>query len=236
MLLNRIHIPQRVLAMPLMPFSQMKYGFCVCLSSSWSHKSTRDFRCFTDSSTKISASGIENTASISLSNTSPLSGIEDEVAGYVFGKRKATEVAHLVWRHIVQKGDTVIDATCGNGYDTLTLLKMITDGSGRGCVYGFDIQQEALQNTSSLLHEVFPEKEKGCVKLFSICHSRIEEIIPENTPVRLVAFNLGYLPGGGKAITTTPETTLLALEAAKRMLITGGLISVIVYVGHPGGR
>jgi hypothetical protein len=53
---------------------------------------------------------------------------------------------------------------------------------------------------------------------------------------RLVAFNLGYLPGGDKEIITRSETTLLALEAAKRILIQGGLISIVVYVGHPGGR
>lgn len=53
---------------------------------------------------------------------------------------------------------------------------------------------------------------------------------------RLVAFNLGYLPGGDKEIKTRSETTLMALEAAKRILIPGGLISIVVYVGHPGGR
>lgn len=52
---------------------------------------------------------------------------------------------------------------------------------------------------------------------------------------RLVAFNLGYLPGGDKGIITRSETTLLALEAAKRILMPGGLISLVVYVGHPGG-
>lgn len=52
---------------------------------------------------------------------------------------------------------------------------------------------------------------------------------------RLVAFNLGYLPGGDKTIITKPETTLPALEAAKGILMPGGLISLVVYVGHPGG-
>ncbi|KAJ0043416.1 hypothetical protein Pint_18138 [Pistacia integerrima] len=53
---------------------------------------------------------------------------------------------------------------------------------------------------------------------------------------RLVAFNLGYLPGGDKTVITTAETTLLALEAAERIVVRGGLISIVVYVGHPGGR
>lgn len=53
---------------------------------------------------------------------------------------------------------------------------------------------------------------------------------------RLIAFNLGYLPGGDKTVITTSKTTLLALEAAERILMPGGLISMVVYIGHPGGR
>lgn len=53
---------------------------------------------------------------------------------------------------------------------------------------------------------------------------------------RLVAFNLGYLPGGDKGIITQSATTLLALEAAKELLLPGGVISIVAYVGHPGGR
>lgn len=136
----------------------------------------------------------------------------------------------------MHKGDIVIDATCGNGYDTVAMLKMVADESGHGRVYGMDIQTEALENTSSLLDETVTQKEKELVKLFPICHSRMDEVLPENTAVRLVAFNLGYLPGGDKGIITTSKTTLLALEASKKMLILGGLISLVVYVGHPGGR
>ena len=58
-----------------------------------------------------------------------------------------------VWKHVVQKGDTVIDATCGNGYDTLTMVKMVADESARGCVYAMDIQNDALENASTLLEE-----------------------------------------------------------------------------------
>ncbi|KAJ6365916.1 hypothetical protein OIU77_002472 [Salix suchowensis] len=175
-----------------------------------------------------------NTAITSLIHH-PLSGVEEDLVGYVFGKKKATEVAHLIWKRVIQNGDTVIDATCGNGYDTLAMLKMVADESGRGRVYGIDIQGDALKSTASLLDESVTLKEKELVKLISICHSRMEEIVPENSPVRLVAFNLGYLPGGDKTITTVSETTQLALEAAKKILIPGGLISLVVYVGHPGG-
>ncbi|CAL5402509.1 unnamed protein product [Camellia sinensis] len=178
---------------------------------------------------------------------SPLSGLEDVMMGYIFGKKKATQVAHSVWRHIVQKGDTVIDATCGNGYDTLAMVKMVADKTHCGHVYAMDVQKVALENVSSLLDESLTSYEvpllsnfllvqKGLVELFAICHSKMEEVVPNGVPVRLVVFNLGYLPGGDKALITRSETTLQALEAAKRMLASGGLISIVVYVGHPGGR
>ncbi|KAL5811484.1 hypothetical protein ACOSQ4_028052 [Xanthoceras sorbifolium] len=175
-------------------------------------------------------------ASLSIFEDSPLPGLESDLVGYVFGKKKATEVAHLVWKHVVRKGDIVVDATCGNGYDTLAMLKLVADESGTGCVYGLDVQGEALDNTSSLLDETVNRAEKQLVKLFNICHSKIEEVVPKDTSVRLVAFNLGYLPGGDKTVITKSETTLMALEAAERILIQGGLISMVVYVGHPGGR
>ncbi|XP_040988022.1 putative rRNA methylase YtqB isoform X1 [Juglans microcarpa x Juglans regia] len=165
----------------------------------------------------------------------PMSGMEDVLVSYIYGKKRATEVAHLVWKHVVKKGDTVIDATCGNGYDTLALLKMVSDELGRGCVYAMDIQKDAIVNTNSLLEESVNANERDLVKLLPICHSELDKVVPEKASVRLVAFNLGFLPGGDKAIITKPETTLLALEAAKETVMPGGLISLVVYVGHPGG-
>ncbi|KAF8719301.1 hypothetical protein HU200_024000 [Digitaria exilis] len=167
----------------------------------------------------------------------PELGMEEAVVGFVTGKRKATEVAHAVWRSIVRKGDTVVDATCGNGNDTLALLKMVADERGQGRVYGIDIQDSAIESTSSFLKmAVDDEHQRELVKLFAICHSRMEDIVPKDAPVRLVAFNLGYLPGGDKTLITVPRTTELALEAASRILSSGGLISILVYIGHEGGR
>ncbi|CAL5095742.1 unnamed protein product [Urochloa decumbens] len=164
-------------------------------------------------------------------------GVEEAMVGFITGKRKATEVAHAVWRSIVQKGDTVVDATCGNGNDTLALLKMVADERGQGRVYGMDIQDSAIESTSSFLKMAVEDYyQQDLVKLFPVCHSRMEEIVPKDASVRLVAFNLGYLPGGDKTLITVPKTTELALQAASRILSSGGLISVLVYIGHPGGR
>ncbi|KAF3569676.1 hypothetical protein F2Q69_00063260 [Brassica cretica] len=179
-----------------------------------------------------------SSSSPSHSRNFPVPGVEDVFVGYLFGRKKATEVAHVVWEQVIQKGDMVIDATCGNGNDTLAMLKMVTDDSDYfgGCVYAMDVQKESIESTSSLLYQTLGSKEKERVKLFNMCHSKMEEIVPENSSVRMVAFNLGYLPGGNKSIITVSNTTVLALRAAERILMPGGLISLVVYIGHPGGR
>ncbi|KAI4323230.1 hypothetical protein L6164_022852 [Bauhinia variegata] len=194
-------------------------NLCCCLESI---KQTR----FISEASKFHSSSLKDAG---------IFGMEDALVSYLFGKKRATDVPHMIWKHIVQKGDSVVDATCGNGFDTLAMLKLVADDSGEGCVYAMDIQKDALDSTSSLLEESVDPHERQLIKLFHICHSKMEEIVPENASVRLVAFNLGYLPGGDKEIITRSETTLLALEAAKRILMRGGLISIVVYVGHPGG-
>ncbi|XP_029126165.1 uncharacterized protein LOC109793334 isoform X2 [Cajanus cajan] len=207
--------------------------------------SSRKFCCCYGKPTKQNgffpvASDLQSSSS-SFPKVSPFSGLEDAVVSYLFGKKRATDVAHM--KHVVQKGDTVIDATCGNGFDTLEMLNLVADDSHYGYVYALDIQKDAIDNTSLLLEKSLNSNEKQLVKLFNICHSKMEDVVPRNASVsylnvlyRLVAFNLGYLPGGDKEIITRSETTLLALEAAERVLMPGGLISIVVYVGHPGGR
>ncbi|CAK9169278.1 unnamed protein product [Ilex paraguariensis] len=85
----------------------------------------------------------------------------------------------LVWKHVVRKGDAVVDATCGNGYDTLAMLKMVADQSKRGRVYAMDVQKVAMESTSSLLDQSASSDEKELVELYSICHSKMEEIVPK---------------------------------------------------------
>ncbi|XP_004248341.1 tRNA (mnm(5)s(2)U34)-methyltransferase, chloroplastic [Solanum lycopersicum] len=217
----------------------LKFSISPLLFSS--KKSTISIAAFASSSelngASISVAGAESSSSIPFFRDSPISGsMEQVMVEYVFGRKKATEVAHYVWKHIVQKGDAVVDATCGNGYDTLALLKLVADKTRRGRVYGMDVQKIALESTSSLLDQFASPDEKELVELFVMSHSQMEDIVPNDVAVRLVAFNLGYLPGGDKKIITRSETTVLALEAAKRILAPGGLISIVTYVGHPGGR
>ncbi|XP_028554011.1 uncharacterized protein LOC110103402 isoform X3 [Dendrobium catenatum] len=149
---------------------------------------------------------------------------------------RCRRILRRIWKIVIRGGDTVVDATCGNGYDTIALLKLVADDSRRGCVHGLDIQSSALENTCYLLRESVAEKQRELVKLHLLCHSRMEDILPKDAAVRLIAFNLGYLPAGDKAIITKPHTTLFALQAASRIIASGGLISIVIYIGHPGGR
>ncbi|KAG0624266.1 hypothetical protein M758_3G235100 [Ceratodon purpureus] len=159
----------------------------------------------------------------------------DHLGEFVLTAGKVTSVAHGVWRKVVRPGDIVIDATCGNGHDTLELAKMVCADNASGYVYAFDVQEDALANSSYLLDQHLDSVQRKRVKLLRLCHSQLEKIVGE-TAIRLVTFNLGYLPGGDHTVITNVDTTIQALQASSNVLQPGGLISVIAYVGHSGGR
>lgn len=140
--------------------------------------------------------------------------------------------AHASILQVVHPGDTVIDATTGNGHDTLFLAQAV---GRQGKVYGFDIQQSALDLTYQRLQQHHAESQ---VCLFHAGHEMIPILIPqqEQTQIRAVMFNLGYLPGGDKSRITGPATTLAAAAAAVQMLMPGGRITLLAYTGHAGGR
>ncbi len=140
--------------------------------------------------------------------------------------------AHRLLAERLQEGDTVVDATIGNGHDTLFLARQV---GSEGKVYGFDIQGPALEATSARLRAAgFAAR----VRLLLAGHEKMGEYLPEEERGRIqaVLFNLGYLPAGHKEIITGPGTTLAALANAAEWLAPAGVISVIAYTGHPGGR
>jgi len=128
-------------------------------------------------------------------------------------------------------GSIAIDATCGNGFDTLFLAEHV--GSS-GVVYGVDIQVRAIESVRQKLSEqgTLPQ-----CRLINDSHSNLGSFVDAEHigRVSVIMFNLGYLPFGDKAIVTTPKTTLVGLELAVTLLDTGGLISVLAYPGHAGG-
>jgi len=134
------------------------------------------------------------------------------------------DLAKEYWSRLVRQGDVVIDATCGNGHDTLFLAKLGAK------VTGMDIQSDAIETTKKLLDS----HGHSSVELFLGCHSSFPDRITPGS-VRLVVYNLGYLPGGDKQKTTQTETTLASVAAAMKLLMPGGAVSITCYPGHPEG-
>lgn len=124
----------------------------------------------------------------------------------------------------------MVDATVGNGHDTVYLAKLV---GPKGQVYGFDIQKVAIQQTTQALTAA---KLNQQVTLTKAGHETVANVLPADRQVKCAVFNLGYLPGGDKAIITQSTTTLTAITALEARLATNGLIILMVYVGHPGGR
>lgn len=140
--------------------------------------------------------------------------------------------AHQAVAQVVAPGDIAIDATVGNGHDTLFLAKLVGEA---GKVYGFDIQEQALD---SAWHRLEEAGEASQVSLYHAGHETMAILLPESVTGRVCAvmFNLGYLPGGDKQRTTAASTTLAALQSSLSLLAPGGVISLLAYTGHPGGR
>jgi 16S rRNA C1402 N4-methylase RsmH len=142
------------------------------------------------------------------------------------------EYAHTLAGRAVEEGGLAVDATVGNGHDTVVLARAV----GRaGTVVGFDVQENALRDTRRRLQD---EGVGAPVRLVHAGHEALAEELTaaERGRVGAVMFNLGYLPGGDHSLTTRPETTRQALEASAEMLRPGGVITTVAYTGHEGGE
>ncbi|MGM0167814.1 hypothetical protein IGI39_002798 [Enterococcus sp. AZ135] len=140
----------------------------------------------------------------------------------------ALRYSHQLLKEIVTEGDYVIDATMGNGNDTLFLAELV---GATGHVYAFDIQEQAVQNTREKLADYAKRS-----TLFLAGHETIEENISVDQPIRAAIFNLGYLPKSNKQIITLPETTKQAMTAILKRLTVGGRMIIVIYYGHEGGE
>jgi hypothetical protein len=142
-----------------------------------------------------------------------------------------TTFAHLYWKIFLKNGDHILDATCGNGKDSLALAQIVLKES-TGKLYCLDIQKEAIENTKSHLTIHLSKKQCSHIEYLHRSHSNIQDLCPLNG----VIFNLGYLPGGDYKITTTLETTITSIKQGMEALSPNGIISIMAYPGHPEGE
>ena len=144
------------------------------------------------------------------------------------------DLAHNYWSNTLKAGDCAVDATCGNGHDTLKLAQhVLKDKSGR--VIAIDCQEKAIKSTRQLIEE---QLTPGQIDQVTLVHASHETFPADLAPssVSLVVYNLGYLPGANKQQTTMTSTTLASLSAAVPLIAPAGLISITCYPGHPEGK
>lgn len=140
----------------------------------------------------------------------------------------AVEMARRVLLDRVRTAALLLDATVGNGKDTLFLAR---ESAASARIVGFDVQQEAIAAADALLaaHGL-----RGKADLILDDHARLAGHLPE-VPVDAAMFNLGYRPGGPRDITTRPDSTVAAVKAVLARLSIGGLLSIVAYPGHASG-
>ncbi len=143
------------------------------------------------------------------------------------------KLAHAIWSQVLSIGDLAIDATCGNGYDTVHLAHLCLNGS-KGSLIGFDIQELAITNTKNKITTELSEDQAQQIKLINCSHMEIEAYVAEESAT-LIVYNLGYLPGGDKSVTTKTENTLESVAKSLPLVKIGGAISITCYPGHPEG-
>lgn len=141
------------------------------------------------------------------------------------------QYSHYLLEETVLKGETVIDATCGNGNDTLFLSRLVGE---QGQVLAFDIQKHAIKTTKMLLEK---NKRNNVVYILD-SHTKVSDYIEDNEIPTIggAIFNLGYLPKGDKTIITKGETTIQAVYSLLPYIKQNGVVVLVIYHGHDGGN
>lgn len=150
-----------------------------------------------------------------------------------FSFKPHLDLAHQHWRKFLSPGDLVVDATCGNGHDSLVLANIVLRDD-QGSLIVCDIQKQAIDNTKKRLKEHLSVKQFSRVKWRLGCHSNFHLAFEESS-AKGVIYNLGYLPGGDKSITTRKSSTIKSVQEALRFVANGGIISITCYPGHAEG-
>lgn len=135
---------------------------------------------------------------------------------------KIIELAHIMLQNHLKPGDTAIDATCGNGHDTLFLSNIV---GNEGKILSYDIQLEALESAKLL------NKNQSNI---TFIHQSHEYLIIDDA--KAIVFNFGYLPNGDKTLTTKADTSLKALQNIINNFNNDVLVILVLYPGHEEGK
>ena len=144
---------------------------------------------------------------------------------------RLTEKVHHILTNHLEEGDQAIDATAGNGYDTIFLAEQV---GLSGKVIAIDIQDCAIRSTreklesTGLIDRVRLVNDDHAISLRKL-------MVNDREKITAITFNLGYLPGSDKSIQTCEESTEQALAASIQLLSPGGCLCVTAYRGHSGG-
>lgn len=146
-------------------------------------------------------------------------------------KQRLTQLVHDRIKAHLRPGDFAVDATVGNGHDSLLLAEQV-GATGRVCA--IDVQAAAIAATRERLRAAGGLEQ---VQLHQDNHATVLATLAEQSPAtaRVIVFNLGYLPGSDKTIQTQAGDTVTALDASGRLLAPDGLLLVTAYRAHPGG-
>ena len=141
---------------------------------------------------------------------------------------RVLQYAQTLLKSAIGDGDIAVDATAGNGHDTLFLAELVGDD---GFVYAFDVQKQAVDAT---LHRLLDHALEHRAVVLKDGHENVAKYVDK--PVSGAIFNLGYLPGSDHEVITRPNTTIQALESLLKLLKIGGIVVLVIYHGHEGGK
>ena len=141
----------------------------------------------------------------------------------------AVELTHRFLRSTLAPGGLYLDATCGNGHDTLFLCSV---AGKNGRVIGLDIQPQAAANTNALL----AANGMAAIGRAECCdHRELLRFAPPGS-ADCVMFNFGWLPGAAHDVHSTADSTLPALQAGLDALKPGGVLAAVLYSGKVIGN
>jgi hypothetical protein len=142
--------------------------------------------------------------------------------------RNLTDFNSMMLNQVLHEGMVAIDATLGNGYDAQRILQAI---GKTGQLFGFDVQEDAIVMTRDKLRHLGYRN----YKLFHMSHDCLLEMFDKDS-IDFIVYNLGYMPGVNKTVSTAPDSTLMSIRQGLQLLKVGGIMSVSIYSGHESGK